>query len=265
MMSSNDEMYDKVLARSHRRLEQDEDTTVVVETDQGDESSTGLPTPREDTYKVAAATSDNFLRNPETHPIILDLVLLNKYGVSWLEWELETLVAKLLEDFHTPTVADANIEKIQACKVLHLVDDFWLRWEVFLPCVAAFNGHLADFESMQVPTVAECLLAVDIANRIRDDVQWSGELKTYLAVVHKHDGELVPQAPLDFVVVDTDDLHVDCDEVSRRWPEVRAKGQPPTGASIEDEQLRKMLGSWVYLEAMRTRLQSQLLTVLKHV
>lgn len=262
-MSSNGELYDRVLV-SHRRTEQDEDPTVVVETAQGDESAAGVPASRADTHKVAAATPDNFLRNPETHPIVLDLVLMNKYGMSWLGWELETLAAKLQEDFHTPTVADVNLEKIQACKTLHLVDDFWLRWEIFLPCVAAFNGHLADFESMQAPTVAECLVAVDIANRIRDDVQWSGELKTYLAVVHRHDGELVPQPPLDFVLVDTTDLHVDCSEVSRRWPEVRAKGQIPAGASIEDEQLRKMLGSWVYLEAMRTRLASQLLTVLKH-
>lgn len=260
-MSSDAALYDGVLARARR----DEDPTIVVETAQGDESATGLPVARADTYKVAAATPDNFLRNPETHPVVLDLVLLRKYGVDWMGWELETLVAKLQEDFHTPTVADVNIEKIQACKVLHLVDDFWSRWEVFLPCVAAFNGHLADFDSMQVPTTAECMVAVDIANRIRDDVKWSGEIKTYLAVVLRHDGELVPQPPLDFVAVDTSDLHVDGAEVSRRWPDVRAKGQPPHGASIEDEQLRKMLGSWVYLEAMRTRLQSQLLTVLKHV
>jgi hypothetical protein len=267
-MSSKEELFDRILASVKSRqpkLPLDEEPTAVVETAQGDESAAGLPAPREEQYKTAAATPENFLRNTETHPIILDLVLLNKYGVDWLGWEPETLVAKLQEDFHTFTVADVNIEKMQACKVLHLVDDFWLRWEVFLPCVAAFNGHLADFDNMQVPTVAECMLAVDIANRIRDDVQWSGELKTYLAVVHKHDSELVPQAPLEFVTVDTDDLHVDCEEVRRRWPEVRAKGQLPSGASIEDEQLRKMLGSWVYLEAMRTRLQSQLLTVLKHV
>lgn len=257
-MSSDVELYERVL------LPKEEDPTVVVETAQGDESVAGVPQPVDKQRKVAEVTQDNFLRNPETHPLVLDLVLFNKYGQAWLGFELEALLALLHEDFHTPTVADVNVEKIQACKTLHLVDDFWLRWEVFLPCVAAFNGSLADFHHMQVPTTAECLVAVDIANRIRDDVQWSTELRTYLGVVLRHDGELVPQPPLDFVEVDTEGLPVDVDEVQKRWPEVRASGQVPTGGSIEDEQLRKMLGSWVYLEAMRTRFRSQLATVLHH-
>lgn len=256
-MSSNDEVYRKVLSGVQSGHEE---PTAITETDQGDESMSGLPQAKHDAEKskVASVTLDNLFRNPEAHPIVLDLVLLRKYGASWLDLEIETLVAKIQEDFKTPTVADVNIEKLQACKALHLVDDFWLRWEVFLPCVAALNGGLADFDNMQAPTVAECLLAVDIANRIRDDVPWSTEIKTYLGVVHQYSSELCPQSPMEFVTVDTEGLAVDCADVHRRWPEVRAGGKSPMGASAEDVQLRKMLGSWVYLEAMRMRLQSQL-------
>lgn len=227
----------------------------MVETVQSDERTT-TQVPQQ--VKAAAVTRDTLWRSPDAHPIVLDLVMLRKYDLAWLGYEIETIARLIREDFGTVSVADVNLEKLQACKTLHLVDDFWSRWEVFLPCAMAFNSQLADFHSMQAPTVAECLVAVDIANRLRDDCSWSDEIKGYLGVVHKFDSELCPQEPLTFVQVPTEDLLVDVAEVKRRWPLVRAAGQVPKGSTAEDVQLRKMLGSWVYLEAMRSRLQVQL-------
>ena len=240
------------------------DPTIVVETTQEDD--TRQPTVHSELAKanILTVTESNLFRNLESHPLLLDLVLLQKYGPEWLGWELEALVARILGDFSTPSVAEVNLEKIQACKALHLVDDFWLRWEVFLHCCAAFNGSFADFHRMQIPEVAECMVAVDIANRIRDDMPWSGEVKTYLGVVHRYQSILCPQEPLEFVTVDTTDLMGDYESIQRRWPSVRKSGNPPTGATIEDEQLRRMLGCWAFLEISRNRLTAQL-QVLKHV
>lgn len=263
---SSEGIFERVLSKVRAPGIVEEDPTVVIETTQGDEveDPTVPPKAELERTKVSNVSVAALFRNPDAHPVILDLVLLRKYNVEWMAWELETLLARVTEDFRTPTVADINVEKLQACKALHLVDDFWLRWEVFLPCCAAFNGSLADFQRMQVPDVAECMVAVDIANRIRDDVRWSTELNTYLGVVHRHGGILCPQAPLEFVKVDTEGLPVDCAAVSARWPEVRASGRPPSGDSIEDEQLRRLLGSWAYLELTRARLQAQL-PILQHV
>jgi hypothetical protein len=254
-------IFERVLSRSSAVLE--EEPTVVVETTQGDEQA-HPPVVGSVTSPQLAVTPDNLFKNLDTHPILLDLVLLRKYGDTWLGLEMESLVELIKADFRTQTVSDVNLEKIQACRALHLVDDFWLRWEVFLPCCAAFNGYLADFDHAQSPDVAECMVAVDIANRLRDDVTWSSEVAGYLACVHRYNSELCPQAPLDFVQVDTTGLSVDCAEVARRWTGVRAEGKAPTGNSVEDEQLRRMLGSLLYLESARSKLRSQL-PVLKHV
>lgn len=267
-MTFNNEIFDRVLSKVRSSVELiEEDPTVVVETTQGDED--GNPTepaakPDAAKPKLSSVSVANLFRSPDTHPLILDLALLRKYKAEWLSWELETLVSRITADFGTPTVSDVNIEKVQACKALHLVDDFWLKWEVFLPCCAAFNGMFADFRNMQVPDVAECMVAVDVANRIRDDMQWSQEVKTFLSVVHRHQGIMCPQPPLDFVKVDTEGFPVDCASITERWPLVRASGVAPTGATIEDEQLRRMLGSWIYLEMARARLTTQL-QVLRHV
>ena len=95
-------------------------------------------------------------------------------------------------------------------------------------------------------------------------MQWSPEVKVFLGVVHRYQSFLCPQAPLDFVDVDTEGLLGDCAKIRERWPLVRASGQPPSGATIEDEQLRRMLGAREYLEASRGRLNAQL-QVLQYV
>lgn len=263
---SHEDLFDRVLENAQRGPEGlvEDEPTEVVETSQGDDDPNPTVRTEVEKAKLSSVSVANLFRSPDIHPLVLDLALLSKYGPEWLGWELETLVAHVVADFRTPTISDVNIEKLQACKTLHLVDDFWLRWEVFNPCCAALNGSFADFVSMQVPDVAECMVAVDIANRIRDDVSWSDEVKTFLAVVHRHEGVLCPQPPLDFVSVDVKGLPVDCAEVRERWPTVRATRRAPAGGSIEDEQLRRLLAAWAYLEVTRGRLRSQL-QVLQHV
>jgi len=265
-MTFSDGIYERVLSKVRDSAQLvEEDPTVVVETTQGDERVNPTAPAKIDQQKAktSSVSLDNLFRNSDTHPLTLDLALLAKYGAEWLGWELETLLLRIQQDFHTPTVSEINTEKVQACKALHLVDTFWLQWEIFLHCCAAFNGSFADFHSAQVPEVAECMVAVDIANRIRDDMQWSGEVKGYLQQVYRYRGELFPIPPMEFVSVDTSEFSVDAQQVRTRWPIVKAAGKPPRGDTIEDEQLRRMFASHLYLEASRQRLESQL-QVLRH-
>jgi len=233
-----------------------DEPTVVVETVGGTEAHEKLDTPKE---KTSSITVVNLFRNPDSHPLVLDLALLRKYGIEWMGWELETLQQRIQKDFNTPTVSDLNLEKVQACKTLHLVDTFWSQWEIFSPCTKALNGIFADFRTLVPPTVGECMISVDIANRIRQDVAWSEEVKVFLGVVHRHDDILLSQPPLEFVKVELpEDLPVDFRKIEEAWPEVRRSGRAPGGSTIEDEQLRRMLSVKEALEASRAELHQQL-------
>jgi hypothetical protein len=201
-------------------------------------------------------TLDNIWRHPDAHPLVLDMLLLQKYGPEWLTWEPETLQVGIPDSFKTASVSDLNLSKVQALKVLHLVDSYWERWEVFLPCTMAFNNEFPDFDVMQVPTVAQVLVSCDIAGRIRDDTAWSSEMKAYIAVVYEHDGIFLPLPPADFVTVPAEGI--DTEELRKRWPAVRAAGTPPTGPSLVDEQLRRLTIANGYLEESRARLNLQL-------
>jgi hypothetical protein len=73
-----------------------------------------------------------------------------------------------------------------------------------------------------------------------------------------------PIPPLDFVEVDGEEYPVDCEEVQARWPEVRKSRRAPESTSVENEQLRRMMESWLILEESRQQLQDQLPLVYGH-
>lgn len=204
---------------------------------------------------TSSVTAQNLFRHPDVHPLVLDLFLLRRYGHTWLEWEPESLEVILPVDLHS-SVSDVNFAKINACKALHLVDTFWQRWEVFVWCTMALNGVPPDFHVMQVPTFAQCLVSVDIANRIREDVPFSDEVTHFMRAALQHDGLLLPQSPIKVPPIEVEG--VDLKKLGDRWEEARAQGKAPAADTLEDEQLRRMLIINEFLEESRTRLRHQL-------
>lgn len=211
----------------------------------------------------AGVSLANLFRHAQAHPIALDLCLLKKYGPEWFGWEWETLQLRVGQDFKGG-LSHLNMSKIMAVASVHLVDTYWQRWEVFGWVTMPFNGLFADFEIMQKPTAIECLISVDIANHIRNDVAWSTDLLAYLSVVFRHDGLLCPISPCDFVPMDLKDLGVDCEEITKQWPGVRDSHRVPKEESVASEQLRRMLVAYDALEQNRALLRHQL-TLVDHV
>lgn len=232
---------------------EDERTTAKEETTEGDEDR--AQTEKREPPKL---TFINLFQHPDAHPYVLDMALLKKYGPEWMEWEPETLELRVTQDFNTASLSDLNRSKLNAMITLHYTDTFWLDWDVFLPCTMSLNGFFPDFEVMQIPTVSQCAVAVDIARRVREDVPWSDELRAYLDVVHRFEGIFCAIDPLDFVEIDGEDYPVDCKEVSMLWPAVRKSGKPPTAETVEAEQLRRLLIVHESLLEDRARLKSQL-------
>lgn len=213
---------------------------------------------------ISAVTKSNFWHHPEAHPVALDLALLQHYGPQFLEWEAETLRRAIPEDFHSSSLSELNLTKIQAIRTLHLVDTFWEDWEVFLWCAMALNGIFPNFSVLQAPTVAQCLVAVDIANHLRDDMPWSDEVRAFLEVSFRHDGLLMRVDPINFIHIQRAPDLADFKSIEDRWPKIRGTRQAPKGETPEDEQLRRMLAAHEYLEESRARLRHQL-TLVTHV
>jgi hypothetical protein len=233
-------------------LEDEEEEIIETDEESAAEKTAALPPP----------PHINLFQHPDSHPAVLDILLLQKYGPEWMVWEPETLQLRIPKDFHTQDVSDLNMAKIQAMKTLHFVDTPWKQWEVFVWCCMPLNGLFPDFEMMQVPTVAQCLVAIDMFNTVRGDVTWSDELKTYLATVWRHEGMFCPTDPAEFVTVDKTATDIDCDKIMESWGHVRKTGLPPPDDTADAEQLRRMHDAHQYLTESRDLFERQLRTVL---
>lgn len=237
-------------------LPEEDDEEEVIETTESDE----------DEKRAAGSASPpphiNFFQHPDSHPAVLDILLLQKYGPEWMVWEPETLQLRIPADFKTQGVSDLSMSKIQAMKTLHFIDTPWKQWEVFIWCCMPLNGLFPDFEVMQVPTVAQCLVAIDIFNLVRQDVAWSDELKVYLGTVWRHEGMFCSLDPADFITIDREGVDVDCSKISERWAEVRRIGVAPTEDTAEAEQLRRMLEAHEYLKENRALFERQMQAVI---
>jgi hypothetical protein len=114
----------------------------------------------------------------DAHPAVLAGLLFAQFGVDWLEWDSEALWYEVEQDFsarfqmhysrpHSVTVSAMNKNKIQAVRNLLLSDGFWSAWEVFSPLTQALNNNTPDFFTLQQPTVAQMMAAVDMVSDIR--------------------------------------------------------------------------------------------------
>jgi len=258
--TSDEKLFDRLhqarLAQDKADRFEDDEPTAVLEQGEAEES----PTPPPALVEVGPGhvTRANLLRHPEAHPIILDLLLLERYGPEWLGWEPETLFLRVPQDFKS-AISDLNATKLQAVKTLHLVDTYWQHWEVFLWLSMALNGIFPDFRALQVPSVGVLLVSVDIANRVRQDVDWTDEVKTFIETVLVHESFFTPIEPLSKVVtIHRDSELADWASIDARWPALKASKILPPDDTAENVQLRRMFDANSLLEESREQYHAQL-------
>ena len=208
-------------------------------------------------------TAKNFFSHEDAHPCVLDLVLLDHYGVEWWEWLPQVVVHTLEADLAKAGVARSIQQKLSAIQVLHRQTTFWTEWEVFNAMVAALNGITPDFVHWQPPTLQQLVVGVWVARKIRDGVAYSAEVRAYITQICKQEQVLVPQAPLEWVR--HEDLeHYDIDkgvltEIQTAWPAAQASGELPANASpLALMQLGKLLLAEDALQASQAQMKAQL-------
>ena len=161
----------------------------------------------------------------DAHPVALTLVLMEKFGTEWLEWEPDTLRREILTTFRATSVSEQNWQKIQAVRVLTSTMGFWNEWHIFEKIIQALNNNVPRFDITQRCTLSQLMAGVDIANTIRRET-YNDETQRYVAACALDEGAVYLPAPLDFAQrvlseptyhckvcgnVDTDDLDGRCD------------------------------------------------------
>lgn len=133
----------------------------------------------------------------DAHPVALTLVLMEKFGADWMEWEPDTLKQEILTTFKATSISEHNWQKIQAVRTLVNTVGFWNEWHIFEKVIQALNNNVPRFDMTQRCTLAQLMAGVDIANTIRRE-KYGEEPQKYIAACALDEGVIYLPPPLDF-------------------------------------------------------------------
>lgn len=202
-MTTNDTV--EQLASAHARSHQDQVDLIskmaLANVDEEPVSIEKLPTPEPEPLpppKVGPPfRSGNVFEHHDAHPILIDMVLLKKYGPQWLGWEQEVIWEEIKEDFHHNVISVLTRHKINAIKTCHIVDSPWTAWEVFALTAQPLNNNLPDFRSLQKPTIPQIIAAADMMSKIHNR-SFSEEVAQFIAACFLDEGVIYLPPPLSF-------------------------------------------------------------------
>jgi len=150
-----------------------------------------------------------FFSYHDAHPVALMLVLMEKFGTEWFDWEPETLKHEILLTFRATSISDHNWQKIQAVRTLMMTTGFWNDWPIFEKVIQALNNNIPRIDVVQRCSIAQLMAGVDIANTIRKE-EYSDEIAKYVAACALEDGVTFLPPPLDFAQQKLADPHYRC-------------------------------------------------------
>lgn len=134
-----------------------------------------------------------FLVRSGTHPLVLDLIMLRKFGSEYLGWEPATLWTEVQRTWgHLST--DAKV-KIQAVRTAKLTYRPWRQWDVFEKVCNGFAG-IAPTPEIQMCSPGNAAIAAEIMGHIYEDQKLSAEVLRYLAACFHHEGYAFAPPPL---------------------------------------------------------------------
>lgn len=128
-----------------------------------------------------------FFSYEQAHPLVLDLLLFQRFQEEWLEWDPETLVREISEEFVQPS--ELNWSKVQAVKTVHVNPGAaFSQWEVFLPVITAVNNVIPNFNYLQAPTLPRLYAGTDIMRSLDPEEPFSREVEKFMAASFLHRG-----------------------------------------------------------------------------
>lgn len=118
--------------------------------------------------------------HPATHPLVLDLLLLKRFGTEYLAWEPKTLWAEIPREWGT-TVSAPCRNKIQAIRTAHVAPRTFEAWEVFEKVAVGMVGNTPRFDVMERCTPAQAGLTLAIMDKISGKTAVGDEVLRYCA------------------------------------------------------------------------------------
>jgi len=161
----------------------------------------------DDGEKTAAAPA-SLWKDQAAHPVVLTLMLLDRYGPEYLEWDPEVLRVTLQRD--ATQVSNQVFTKILAARVALMSPSPWRQWDVFHAVTRGLNGVQPNFVFLEVPEIGHMMHGVDVMHLVDPKRVTSGEVDKFVAAALKNDGNVFAPAPLDFCRKELENPQLEC-------------------------------------------------------
>ncbi len=157
---------------------------------------------------LPAVTRKNIWRHPNAHPLALTLILLDRYGKDFLEWEPEALRATLKKD--EILISDSVWTKILAARVVLLSGSPWRQWEQFHWVVTGLSGRPPSFVYMERPEIGVIMAGIDTMKMMDRPRPFAEDTAKFVAAVLRDRGIVYAPPPLQFAQEELDDRRIRC-------------------------------------------------------
>lgn len=159
--------------------------------------------------KAPSVTAENIWRHPDAHPLVLAMLLIDRYGDSVTTWMPVTLQQTLEKD--GIQISNSAYVKVLATFVLLASPAPWRRWEVFHWVARGLGGQQPNIVYLETPEIGHLFLMADMMKLTDPKRTTSAEVDKYVAATLKEDGIHYAPAPLDFAQRELSDAKIQCE------------------------------------------------------
>ena len=133
----------------------------------------------------------------ETHPLILNLMLMREFGEEFMGWEPSTLWTEVRREWGNVSPSELSRNKVQAVRTIYTTDQAWERWEIFDVVAAGLLGIPPKFDLIQRSTPHRAAFCVDVMRSSRPEVSLSDQVERYISACLVDHGLVFAPAPID--------------------------------------------------------------------
>jgi hypothetical protein len=147
-------------------------------------------------------------KNPDASAIVLALILLDKYGMEYLEWHPEVLKLTLQREGFE--ISNKNWNKVMAGRVILNSPSPWRQWEVFHWVCRGLCGETPNFVYLEQPEIGHILVGYEMMKLVDPKRATSTEVDKFIAAAFKSEGIPFIPYPLDEAQRELEDQKLEC-------------------------------------------------------
>lgn len=159
---------------------------------------------------LPSVTLKNIWRHPNAHPMALTLILLDKYGQDYLEWDPEALRTTLKRD--DLAISESVWTKILAARVVMMSGSPWRQWEQFNAVTTGLAGRAPNFVYLERPEIGFIMAGIDTMKMMDRTRPFAEDIVKFVAAVLRDRGIVYAPPPLQFAQEELDDKRIHCED-----------------------------------------------------